>query len=168
VTIRLTSTADIPLLQAIERDAAEIYKTVGLSGPAFEAARSAADHIAGIDAGLSFVALDGEERLVGFALGGLLDGGAHLVELAVARTHQRQGIGKHLLVTFIDAARSRGGGLITLTTDRYVPWNGPFYRRLGFVELDATAASAALAAILRAEVVAGLDPARRCAMAISP
>ena len=149
MTIRRAAAADIPLLQAIERDAAILYKTVGLSGPVFEAVRSSADHITGIDAGLSFVALNGEERLVGFALGGLLDGHAHLAELAVARAHQRQGVGERLLMTFIGAARSRGD------------------RRQGFVELDVTTVTMALAAILRAEAAAGLDPGRRCAMAIS-
>jgi GNAT superfamily N-acetyltransferase len=167
VTIRRATAADIPLLQEIERDAAKLYGTIGLSGPAFETVRSGADHIAGIDVGLNFAALDGEERLLGFALGGLLDGHAHLVELAVARAHQRQGIGKRLLVTFVDAARGRGDRQLTLTTDRHAPWNGPFYRRQGFAELDGSTVTAALAAVLRAEAAAGLDPTRRCAMAIS-
>jgi len=34
------------------------------------------------------------------------------------------------------AARSRGLAAVALTTFRHVSWNGPFYARYGFVELD--------------------------------
>ena len=33
-------------------------------------------------------------------------------------------------------ARSHGYGAVTLTTYRDVPWNAPFYERLGFSVLD--------------------------------
>ena len=53
---------------------------------------------------------------------------------------------------------------VTLTTDRELPWNGPFYRRSGFVEVPAEQQGPQLRAQLRHEADAGFDPARRCAM----
>jgi len=35
-----------------------------------------------------------------------------------------------------DWARAEGYGAVTLTTFRDVPWNGPFYRKLGFQPVE--------------------------------
>jgi N-acetylglutamate synthase-like GNAT family acetyltransferase len=53
---------------------------------------------------------------------------------------------------------------LTLTTFRNVPWNEPYYRRLGFVTLDSTELNPRLKAILRSEGQAGMPIAQRCAM----
>ncbi|WP_373691614.1 hypothetical protein [Hyalangium versicolor] len=64
------------------------------------------------------------------------------------------------------AAYSRREGLaaLTLTTFRGVPWNEPFYARLGFETLEGAAIGERLSAILRDEVLKGLPGERRCAM----
>ena len=62
-------------------------------------------------------------------------------------------------------ARAAGYGSVLLTTDRELPWNGPFYRRHGFSELAPDRLPAPLLARLRLEAEAGFDPLRRCAMA---
>jgi GNAT superfamily N-acetyltransferase len=53
---------------------------------------------------------------------------------------------------------------ITLTTCRDVPWNMPFYERLGFRVIPGAGLSAALRAIVEDETRRGLDPSRRVAM----
>jgi GNAT superfamily N-acetyltransferase len=53
---------------------------------------------------------------------------------------------------------------VTLTTFRDVPWNGPFYERLGFRVVAGAELSAALRAIADDETRRGLDPSRRVAM----
>ena len=90
---------------------------------------------------------------VGFALATLLDGQAHLDEMDVDPAHGRQGIGTRLVHTVIDWARSRRFENLTLMTFRHLPWNAPFYAKLGFVPLST-----------REMAEAGIDTAKRVGM----
>jgi GNAT superfamily N-acetyltransferase len=69
---------------------------------------------------------------VGFAALEIVDGLAHLWQISVRPSSERQGIGTTLVTAVCDWAVSEGYAGVTLTTYRDVPWNGPFYRRLGF------------------------------------
>ncbi|WP_337266424.1 hypothetical protein [Oryzifoliimicrobium ureilyticus] len=60
------------------------------------------------------------------------------------------------------AKRSLHG--ITLTTDRSIPFNAPFYCKLGFQEIAESDLSPFLASILQADVANGLSAERRVAM----
>jgi hypothetical protein len=53
---------------------------------------------------------------------------------------------------------------LTLSTFRAVPWNGPYYARLGFVELRTEELTPGLTEILAEETAFGLDPAERIFM----
>ena len=55
-------------------------------------------------------------------------------------------------------------GQVTLTTFRDVPWNMPFYARLGFTVISAAQLSPALRARVQDEARRGLDPLTRVAM----
>jgi len=57
-----------------------------------------------------------------------------------------------------------GYALLTLTTFRDVPWNYPFYARLGFVEISRETSRPELAAIVLDEADRGLDPETRVVM----
>jgi ribosomal protein S18 acetylase RimI-like enzyme len=94
-------------------------------------------------------ALDGRQRAaepgfllvageppVGFVHVLLIDGHAHLEQLSVLPEHQRQGIGAALARAAMDEARAQGFDRLSLCTYRDVPWNGPFYRRVGFTEVS--------------------------------
>ena len=61
-------------------------------------------------------------------------------------------------------AADAGYRAVTLTTFRDVPFNGPFYTRLGFEEVPADQLSPSLRTVLDHEAQRGLDPARRVAM----
>ena len=73
---------------------------------------------------------------VGFAAISVVDEAAHLAQLSVDAAFGRRGVGRGLLAAVIGWARRGGLPAVTLTTFRDVPWNGPFYRRYGFVDLD--------------------------------
>src|SRR5262249_4016167 len=70
-------------------------------------------------------------RPLGFAVASVVDGGAHLEELDVLPEAGRRGIGTRLVRTVCDWAATQGFTTITLSTFRDVPWNAPFYERLG-------------------------------------
>lgn len=72
---------------------------------------------------------------VGFVHVLLIDGHAHLEQLSVLPDRQRRGIGAALTRAAMDEARAQGFDRLSLCTYRDVPWNGPFYRSVGFTEV---------------------------------
>jgi N-acetylglutamate synthase-like GNAT family acetyltransferase len=72
-----------------------------------------------------------------------------------------------LLEQVIEGAQQMGYPAVTLTTFREVPWNAPFYTRLGFTMLDELTLPAGLAAKREQETRHGLPPESRCAMRLS-
>jgi GNAT superfamily N-acetyltransferase len=72
---------------------------------------------------------------VGYARLEVVDGRAHLEGLSVRPRFMRQGRGSELVLAACDWAATKGFAEITLCTFAEVPWNGPFYAKLGFVEL---------------------------------
>jgi GNAT superfamily N-acetyltransferase len=114
--------------------------------------------------GRLWVALAGNAP-VGFAHVEIIDAGtAHLEEIDVLPTHGRRGLGTRLVTEVCEWAASAGYDSVTLTTFRDVPWNRPFYERLGFRVMPDAALSAALRAIVEDDTRRGLDPSRRVAM----
>ncbi|MEZ0163408.1 GNAT family N-acetyltransferase [Kineococcus sp. LSe6-4] len=92
---------------------------------------------------------------VGFARIDVVDGSAHLEQLSVRPEHGGRGLGAALLAATLDWAREQGFGQVTLTTFPDVAWNGPFYRRRGFVPHPGPGPE--LRGIRDREVAAGLD-----------
>jgi hypothetical protein len=63
-----------------------------------------------------------------------------------------------------DWTRQHACPALTLTTFRDVPWNMPFYARLGFEEIPPDGLSPALRSVLEDEARRGFDLARRVTM----
>jgi ribosomal protein S18 acetylase RimI-like enzyme len=162
MTIRPTRCADLPDLQQIERAAGELFRAVGMPHIADDPVPTL-EVLAGYQrAGRSWVAVDGD-RAVGFVLVRVVDGAAHIEQVSVDPAYARRRIGRDL----INHVERRATGLrpaLTLTTFRDVPWNGPYYQRLGFTELAPSERGPELVALMAAEAAHGLDPAQRIAM----
>jgi len=94
---------------------------------------------------------------VGFAWIDVLDGHAHLEELAVLPEHGRAGLGRALVEAAAIWAGEAGFSSLTLATYRDVPWNGPFYASCGFAVLPRWRWTPVLRRIRRWERRAGLD-----------
>ena len=88
----------------------------------------------------------------------------HLEEIDVHPHHGRRGLGAKLVLRVCDWARAHGYQSVTLTTFRDVPWNMPFYARLGFAVVPPEQLSPALIAIVRDETRRGINPSRRVVM----
>ena len=114
--------------------------------------------------GKLWVALFGETP-VGFALVEMLaEDLPHLEEIDVTPSHGRRGLGTALVHTVLEWGKRAGHQQITLTTFRKVPWNMPFYSRLGFVEIPAHELRPELETVVRDEAGRGLDPDQRVVM----
>ena len=103
-----------------------------------------------------WVAADAHDTPVGFALVILLDGNAHLHELSVHPEHGRQGLGTRLVRQVLSWAQQGGFPAVTLSTFRDIPWNAPFYRKLGFVEMAEAEFGPGLREIRQGEADTGL------------
>jgi GNAT superfamily N-acetyltransferase len=102
---------------------------------------------------------------VGFAHVELREPGvAHLEELDVHPNHGRRGLGRRLIAAVCEWSANTGLEAVTLTTFRDVPWNMPFYSRLGFEEVPSRELSPELASVVQDETRRGLDPTRRVVM----
>lgn len=97
----------------------------------------------------------------GYAVAGPLGRWFHLRELSVDPAHGRRGIGRALVAKVLAAAADKGFAAVTLTTFRNVPFNAPFYARLGFGELRLEEAGEDLRAAFLREVPQDVDPAER-------
>jgi ribosomal protein S18 acetylase RimI-like enzyme len=133
--IRRALPAEHRQIGEIERSAARLFATVGMTDIA-EGEPTSIEFIEAVArAGAVYVATVGAmdwQELAGFALVGFLDQAAHIHELSVAEEHGRKGIGRQLIETACNFAADNGRQAVTLSTFRDIPWNGPFYQRLGF------------------------------------
>ena len=111
-----------------------------------------------------WVAVKGKEKVVGFAIADVVDGQAHIVEVGVMPAFGRLGIGTRLVRIAVDWARDLEFEHVSLTTFRHLPWNAPFYQRLGFDRVDPSDYGSELTELFDLEKQAGLDTSKRIAM----
>ena len=115
-------------------------------------------------AGTLWVAVDEGDLPVGFVRVEPVDGRPHVGQLSVHPDHAGHGLGARLLETAEAWARTAGHEDMTLTTYRDVPWNGPYYARLGWRVLPESSHGPGLAAARQHERSLGLDRWPRQAM----
>jgi GNAT superfamily N-acetyltransferase len=154
---------DLPLLPTIELAAATLLAGHAPASVLAETT-SQADLESAQQCGHLWVAL-ADDIPIGFALIEVLEPGiAHLVEIDVHPAHGRRGLGRRLVLAVLRWAATNGLSWVTLTTFRELPWNMPFYARLGFEEIPPNDLSPALRSVIEDETRRGLDPRRRVAM----
>jgi GNAT superfamily N-acetyltransferase len=159
--IRVARPDDLSSLPIIERAANALFRATPY-------AYLADDDLVSTEVDLAqehvWVVVDQADRPVGFAIVHLLSESVHLHELDVHPDHGRRGLGRWLIATVADWARARDATALTLTTFDDVPWNGPYYARLGFRRLDLATLIPDLQAVRQGEAEAGLPMAHRICM----
>ncbi|WP_353797820.1 GNAT family N-acetyltransferase [Enterobacter cloacae] len=162
ITVRPTRPGDVTALPAIERAAGERFRDYPeLAWLAEGEVISAEQHLDYAERGLSWLAL-ANELPVGFILAETYVSSLFIMELSVHLDWQGKGIGRRLIACVADQARKRGLASLTLTTFRDVPWNAPFYARLGFEMI--TTLTPELREKREEETAHGLAYDARCAM----
>ncbi|MEP3889446.1 MAG: GNAT family N-acetyltransferase [Hellea sp.] len=164
--IRETEISDVEQLLLVERSAGSVFKSLpGLAWIADDSVISAEEHKSLLAKGFSWVALDFlSQAICGFIHAEIIEGEFYVGEVSVCETYQKKGIGSKLLKTALTQAKSLGLSTATLTTFIDVPWNAPYYQRLGFVIIPEDTLPRYLERKLQEEKSAGLPLDRRCAM----
>ncbi len=163
-SIRLARLDDLDSLPDIERAANALFAAYGLAEQLSNVLTPIELLRAGVHADRLWVAVDEVDRPIGFALASVVGDDAHLDELDVHPAHGRRGLGALLVEAVCEWARAMGHHAITLTTLRHIPWNAPWYERLGFRVLEENELSAALRELLQEEIRRGLPADQRVAM----
>jgi GNAT superfamily N-acetyltransferase len=151
-------------LQAIQLAAGGTFREIGMNAVA-ESPPLPAESLSGYrNAGRAWVAADDHDEPVGFVVADVVDGCAHIDQVSVHPAHAHQRIGAALLDHVENWAARHGLPALTLITFRGVPWNAPYYERLGFRELTAAEVTPGLAALAAAAARGSGDRSVRVCM----
>ena len=143
-------------MRGIEAAAGEAFRLIGM--PAI-----ADDPPPALDAlavyqhdGRAWVATDSADHPIAYLLLDVVDRFAHIEQVTVHPRYARRGIGRMLIAEAARWATEHGLDEMTLTTFEDVPWNAPYYRRLGFREVPEAQWSDGIRQIVQSERDHGL------------
>jgi GNAT superfamily N-acetyltransferase len=162
--IRAARPDDISRIRDIEVAAGQLFRGLCMDAIADDIPPLESELASYIRDDRAWVATDSDDIPIAYILVETVDGWAHIEQVTVHPSHSRKGVGSAL----IDHAElwANGCGLsgMTLTTFRDVPWNAPYYERLGFVTVPEPAWSEGLHRIVSQEGQHGLNAWPRVAM----
>lgn len=165
--VRLAEKTDLAVLPEIESAAARLFH------PYLAWLKISADVLEGLTTPSFLLRAQADGRLwvavitdspVGFIVSKFLSTSCFIVELDVHPAYGRLGIGSALVNACCQSAQAKGFNEVILTTFRRVPWNIPFYQRLGFEVLSADMWSPEIDAIVCHEARYGFAPEKRAVM----
>jgi len=162
--IRKARENDLRSLQAIETLAGEAFRGIGMDSIADDDPPRLDDLRDYVHAGRAWVSTDSLDSPIAYILVDELDQGAHIAQVTVHPRHARQGIGRALVEEVERWAAGCGLEALTLTTFSEVPWNAPYYARMGFTELPESSWSEEMHRVVEAEASHGLSAWPRVVM----
>jgi GNAT superfamily N-acetyltransferase len=162
--IRRPRRDELELLRRIERDAGRLFAEVDMPGIVSDEPPSVVALEGVRSQGRAWVCVDERDRPIAYLLSSIVDGCAHIDQVSVASAYSRRGLGAALIEHLAVHARSEGRPALTLTAFRDVPWNAPYYERLGFTILDPADQGPELAALVDRESATIPSEAPRVAM----
>ncbi|MGA5820922.1 GNAT family N-acetyltransferase [Kitasatospora sp. NPDC094028] len=151
--IRAVTEDELPLLVELERAAGAPFAAIGMPEIAEDDPGTPGELAHYLHDGLALAAVvDG--TIAGYLLAEPVDGALHIEQVSVHPAHARRGIGRALIDHL---AATTDAPALTLTTFADVPWNAPYYARLGFRPLADRELTPGLREIRRQEAAHGLD-----------
>jgi GNAT superfamily N-acetyltransferase len=163
--IRPARAREAPVLAELERAAGEPFRRIGMAAIADDEPPAPATLAGQADRGAAWVWAGPDDVPLAYLLLDVVDGRTHVEQVSVHPSAARRGLGRALLDVAVARARARGDDRVTLTTFTEVPWNMPYYQRLGFVVLLEADQGPELRRLRAHEAAIGLDRWPRVAMA---
>jgi GNAT superfamily N-acetyltransferase len=157
MVIRPATPDDLVSVREVEIAAGSMFAAIGMTSDALDKPPDLAELREYVRDARLWVAVDDYGTPIGHIVMAIIDGNAHLEQVSVSPAHARAGIGHDLIEHAVTWARLRGLSAMTLTTYAEVPWNGPYYERLGFRAVPIAEWTPGLRIIREAEAAAGLD-----------
>jgi GNAT superfamily N-acetyltransferase len=164
MVIRPATPEDLVTVREVEIAAGSMFGEIGMTSDALDTPPELAELREYVRDERLWVAVDVEDLPVAHIVMAVIDGNAHLEQVSVSPDHARRGSGRDLIEHAVTWARLRGLSAMTRTTYADVPWNGPYYERLGFRRVDPAEWTPGLRMIRDAEAAAGLDQWPRVVM----
>jgi GNAT superfamily N-acetyltransferase len=155
--IRAVRTSELPVLQAIERAAAQPFVDIGMVEIAQYQPYPLPVLAASEQAGLLWVTADESDEPVAYLMASVVDDCLHIDQVSVHPDSAHRRLGRGLLEHAASRAAADDLAALTLTTFASVPWNAPYYRRCGFRVLDDAELTPGLLAVRQHEAELGLD-----------
>jgi GNAT superfamily N-acetyltransferase len=100
-------------------------------------------------------------------LAGRLGSDVFLETLVVVPAFSRAGMGRSLIDAVTGWAREIDAAGVLVSTYRDIPWDAPFYARLGFAEVPLRVWTTQMHRLHREAAAVGHDPARRLWMRLA-
>jgi GNAT superfamily N-acetyltransferase len=154
--IRLARPDEVPRLREIEDQAGTIFSGLGLIDEALDTSFPLDDLARLVGMGQVWVGCLEDGLPVGMVIASVREGAVYIEEMDVLPAHGSRGLGARLLACVCAWAQAQGHAAITLSTFRDVPWNGPFYRKHGFRDLQPGEWTPGMRAIREREAEHGL------------
>jgi GNAT superfamily N-acetyltransferase len=162
--IRIARVDDIAALIAIEIESGEAFRAVGMQAVADEPPLTADQYKVFVLDERSFVHADANDEPIAYMLLEPLDGRLFIEQVTTSADYSGKKIGAGLIDFASDYASNFGVAGLSLTTFRDVPWNAPYYARLGFQVVTDSRVTPGLIAKLGTESARGLGAWPRVAM----
>lgn len=160
--VRPALPAQIEPIRAIERASAQRFVGV-MDALAADEPSSAQLLMARLAAG-GLLTAEVEDQLAAFVMFRPVEDGLYIEQIDVLPAFAGRRIGAALLDAVTQRAGAQGLAGLTLSTFRDIPWNAPWYRRLGFVDIADADLTPGLLAIRREHLGRGLDERLRVFM----
>lgn len=162
--IRQARPDDLPELREVERAAGLPFRGIGMDAVADDELPTVAELATFAADGRAWVFAGPGDRPVAYLLVDVVDGEAHIEQVSVRPEHARRGIGRQLIEVAREWADAHELPALSLTTYAEVPWNGPYYARLGFEVVPPERLADGMRAIRATEAARGLDKWPRVVM----
>lgn len=164
VVIRIARSEDVVHFPDIERAAGAAFRERDMASIADDEPLPAHELLAYQRAGRAWVATDDVDEPIGYLVLDVVDESAHVEQVSVDPAYAHHRLGQALLDAAATWAHEQGLSAMTLTTFANVPWNAPYYVRLGFHVVPEQEWTPGLRRIRDHEAATGLDAWPRVVM----
>lgn len=134
IRIRLASADEIHKIAPLEKAAAEAFRRIGMDAIADDAPIADSILMQAVQDQRLWVAVE-YGVLKAYLLGDFLPHSLHIDQVTVHPDASRRGLGALMIESVSADPRSKERGFITLTSFANVPWNAPYYERIGFLDI---------------------------------